>query len=629
MSLIGLTVDPNTYDITILRGDDQIVRFTVTTSTGAAQDVTSWTFKFTVKSSPDDAIGSAIFQKATGGNGIALTTPLSGIVDVTLAAADTAAMAGRYYYDLEGTDTGGLIHTVRAGLFVVRKDVTTPGTSGQPSVAVPDFSGGLTIGAPIVSRAAPLYNEIIVDPRGSTGAYPSIQSAITYAKPHASASSPWTIRLLPGIYAVTTRIDATSCSYVNIKGAGAGQTIILRSVAQDDSGTGVRPCDPVIDLTNSTYCSIQDLTIEHDGTLTGTAHPAGIQMSNSVGFRGINMKVLLLAGYIGIECYNSALGADTDAVQMVLSACSIIVLGATSSGADTFYTGFADLRLYGCYFEMSTAQSGPDCFYQGNGSRVIAVGCEFVRRQSSGAGSGRSMVISPTVTSPISKFYAVGCRFYNDWTLGDLSAALADCLTFDINVSAGSAADYDITLEGCSIHYESGVLTTGRTFGGIQVGSGASGTVGTLRLNSTEIRDLAGSGATNRRDLTIIVSASGGVRQPKAVYINGGRIATWGYRSASGTPAVVHTAMGAHEPTADYQSGSATMNAGTPATATVTLPVAYPNMSTNVTDYTVILEVPTNPGTENFWITGKTNTQFVINSTLNGSTTVIRWLVKR
>ena len=132
MTRTGLVVDPNTYDITILRGDDQTVRFTVTTSAGAAQDVTGWSFKFTVKSSLDDAIGSALFQKTTGGGGIALTTPLSGIVDVTLSAADTAAMAGNYYYDMQGTDTGGLIKTVREARFIVAKNVTTPGIALTP-----------------------------------------------------------------------------------------------------------------------------------------------------------------------------------------------------------------------------------------------------------------------------------------------------------------------------------------------------------------------------------------------------------------------------------------------------------------------------------------------------------------
>lgn len=139
-SRIGLTVDPNTYDITILRGDDQVVRFTVTTSTGAAQDVTGWSFKFTVKSSLDDAIGSALFQKTTGGGGIALTTPTSGIVDVTISAADTAAMGGGYFYDLQGTDTGGLIKTVRLARFIVAKNVST-GVGSNPAAP-----GVITIG---------------------------------------------------------------------------------------------------------------------------------------------------------------------------------------------------------------------------------------------------------------------------------------------------------------------------------------------------------------------------------------------------------------------------------------------------------------------------------------------------
>jgi hypothetical protein len=132
-SLIGMTVDPNTYDITILRGDDQTARFTITTSTGAVQNVTGWSFAFTVKSSLDDLIADAKFQ-LTVGSGITLTFATLGIVDVAISAANTAALAGSYYYDLEGTDGSGLKHTVRLSRFIVRKDVSTPGVPGIPIV---------------------------------------------------------------------------------------------------------------------------------------------------------------------------------------------------------------------------------------------------------------------------------------------------------------------------------------------------------------------------------------------------------------------------------------------------------------------------------------------------------------
>lgn len=126
-SLVGLTVDPNTYDITILRGDDQDVEFTVVDSAGVAQNITGWAFSFTVKAGLDDPIASALFQRTVGA-GIALTTPLSGILTVSIASANTAAMAGNYVYDLQGVDTGGLIHTVRLAKFMVRKNVSTSGT---------------------------------------------------------------------------------------------------------------------------------------------------------------------------------------------------------------------------------------------------------------------------------------------------------------------------------------------------------------------------------------------------------------------------------------------------------------------------------------------------------------------
>jgi hypothetical protein len=140
-----LTINANTDDITISRGDDQTVTFTVTQADGSVQDITNWTFKFTVKESVDDAIADAMFQKTTGGGGIALTTPLSGILDVTIAAADTSGLAGHYIYDLQGTDGSGNIRTTTIARFSVQKNVSTPGTAGQPSSPLAPFPGAVSI----------------------------------------------------------------------------------------------------------------------------------------------------------------------------------------------------------------------------------------------------------------------------------------------------------------------------------------------------------------------------------------------------------------------------------------------------------------------------------------------------
>jgi hypothetical protein len=140
-----LTINPNNDDITISRGDDQTITYTVTQADGSVQDVTNWSFKFTVKESVDDAIADAMFQKATGGSGIVLTTPLSGIIDVTIASNDTAALAGHYIYDLQGTDASGNIRTTTIARFTVQKNVSTPGTAGNPSSPLAPFPGAVSI----------------------------------------------------------------------------------------------------------------------------------------------------------------------------------------------------------------------------------------------------------------------------------------------------------------------------------------------------------------------------------------------------------------------------------------------------------------------------------------------------
>lgn len=135
---MGLTVNNNTGRITISRGDDQTIRFTVKNSAGVAYDVSSNSFKFTVKQYIDDLIGAAKFQK-TSGDGIDLTDAATGIVDVNVADTDTSALAGPYVWDLEMVENTE-IKTLAQGVFIVTKDVSTPGAAGSPTPAIEDFT---------------------------------------------------------------------------------------------------------------------------------------------------------------------------------------------------------------------------------------------------------------------------------------------------------------------------------------------------------------------------------------------------------------------------------------------------------------------------------------------------------
>ncbi len=142
---MSLVIDPNNYRIDASRGDDHTIRFTVKNAAGVAYDVSANSFKFTVKARLDDLIADAKFQKQNPvGNGIDLTNASQGIVDVLIVPADTSALAGQYYYDLEMTESAK-IYTLRAGIFHVKKDVTTPGSApATPSVLVP-FPGDIQV----------------------------------------------------------------------------------------------------------------------------------------------------------------------------------------------------------------------------------------------------------------------------------------------------------------------------------------------------------------------------------------------------------------------------------------------------------------------------------------------------
>lgn len=95
-----MTVQAN---FSVYRGEDASLVFAIYEADGVTpQNITGWSLSFTVR----PAGGIALIAK-TVGNGIALTTPASGIATVTLAAADTSSLPAVYYsFSLARTDSG-------------------------------------------------------------------------------------------------------------------------------------------------------------------------------------------------------------------------------------------------------------------------------------------------------------------------------------------------------------------------------------------------------------------------------------------------------------------------------------------------------------------------------------------
>lgn len=86
------------------------------------QDVSGWALSWRLKASLADADGAALLTKTTS-SGIALTTPTSGVVTISIADTDTDGLAaGRHYHELKRTDAGN--ETVLAhGRCVLRRGV--------------------------------------------------------------------------------------------------------------------------------------------------------------------------------------------------------------------------------------------------------------------------------------------------------------------------------------------------------------------------------------------------------------------------------------------------------------------------------------------------------------------------
>lgn len=116
--------------LTIRRGDAYTgarrLVVTVVDEAGATVDLTGTTQRFMVKRRRIDADALAVISKSTT-SGITLASPQSGATKgksyIAIAAADTSALdAGRYWYELEATDSVGII-TLAAGEFQITADL--------------------------------------------------------------------------------------------------------------------------------------------------------------------------------------------------------------------------------------------------------------------------------------------------------------------------------------------------------------------------------------------------------------------------------------------------------------------------------------------------------------------------
>ena len=112
-------------DLTMYSGDSQVIGYTITDAESGdpvnlvAASAIKWRASKKLSSgfSPTPLLIKAL------GTGVSVTNAAAGTIQVVLAPADTALLAGRFYHELEITDGSGNVSTVAVGTLTITKDL--------------------------------------------------------------------------------------------------------------------------------------------------------------------------------------------------------------------------------------------------------------------------------------------------------------------------------------------------------------------------------------------------------------------------------------------------------------------------------------------------------------------------
>lgn len=112
---------------TFYAGNRRTIRVTVYDDDNPGQrlNLTGLTAKWVLASLRADGVtfeGAALIQKSTV-SGITITNAAQGELEIALAAADTTALAGDYYHELELFDGDGNGLVVMTGILTIRRNV--------------------------------------------------------------------------------------------------------------------------------------------------------------------------------------------------------------------------------------------------------------------------------------------------------------------------------------------------------------------------------------------------------------------------------------------------------------------------------------------------------------------------
>lgn len=108
---------PSTQNLTITRGDTEVVVITMNDSASLPINITGRTYRAQIRATKDATTISTAFV-------CVVTAPLLGEVTCTLTAGNSSTLAaGKYYWDFE-ENYSGIVTTVLAGVVTVLADVS-------------------------------------------------------------------------------------------------------------------------------------------------------------------------------------------------------------------------------------------------------------------------------------------------------------------------------------------------------------------------------------------------------------------------------------------------------------------------------------------------------------------------
>jgi hypothetical protein len=111
-------------NVELWTGDTRRLNVSIVNRRGAAQPLSGATFTYAVRDKPG---GTLAFTAKTLGSGITVVSEAGGLIQVTIASADTTGLEERdYYHELEMV-IGTNVATVFDGTFQVHKSVAGAG----------------------------------------------------------------------------------------------------------------------------------------------------------------------------------------------------------------------------------------------------------------------------------------------------------------------------------------------------------------------------------------------------------------------------------------------------------------------------------------------------------------------